>query len=278
MSDRLQGKAALITGAARGQGRSHALRLAAEGASIVGLDLCEQIPSVGYEMSTRDDLDETVNLVEQQGGKMLARIGDVRDIESVRAAYDAGVDRFDAIDYVVCNAGIMPVWGPGSDTPAAWQDSLDVMLTGVLNTIEVAWPRMVERGTGGSIVITGSMAAVRPMMRTLGGRTLGLLGYSAAKTALVSLAENYASILAYHQIRVNVLEPTGVTTPMIDNDMVRERFANVDPEDHKALVNAIPVDAIEPRDVSDAVAWLCSEESRFVTGSAIRIDAGAALR
>jgi NAD(P)-dependent dehydrogenase (short-subunit alcohol dehydrogenase family) len=229
-------------------------------------------------MSTRNDLDRTVEMVGEQGQKMVARVGDVRDIESVRQLYDDGAAAFGHIDYVICNAGIMPVWGEGSDTPTAWHDCLDVMLTGVMNTIEVVYPRMLEQGNGGSIVITGSMAAVQPMMRTLAGHTLGLLGYCAAKAALVNLAQNYASILAYHGIRVNVVEPTGVNTPMVENDMVRERFANVDPEDHQALVNAIPVNAIEAQDVSDAVAWLCSAESRFVTGSAIRVDAGAALR
>jgi SDR family mycofactocin-dependent oxidoreductase len=278
MPGRVQGKTAFITGVARGQGRAHAIKLASEGADIVGVDICAQIGTVDYPMSTPDDLQETVKLVEQADRRIHASIGDVRDVESLRSAYQEGLDTFGHIDLVVANAGIMPVWGPASDTMKAWHDCLDVLLTGVLNTIEVAYPRMLEQGTGGSIVITSSMAGVTPMMRTLGGRTLGLLGYSAAKAALINLAQNYASILAYHNIRVNAVLPTGVNTPMVDNDMVRDRFANADREDVLTLVNAIPVDFVEAEDIANAVLFLCSDESRYFTGSALRVDAGSSLR
>ncbi len=278
MAGQFEGKVALITGAARGQGRAHALRLARDGADIVGIDLCAQIASVAYPMATKDDLDETIELVERRGGRMIGLVGDVRDREFLDGAYDEGQRSFGRIDFVVANAGIMPIWGDGSDTMQAWQDCLDVLLTGVLNTIEAGWPRMVEQGAGGSIVITGSMAGVVPTMRTLGGRTLGLLGYSAAKAALVNLMENYASMLAYHHIRVNAVHPTGVSTPMIENDMARDRFATANDEDLKCIVNAIPVNAVEADDIANAVAWLCSDESRYFTGSAMRIDAGASLR
>jgi SDR family mycofactocin-dependent oxidoreductase len=278
MPGRVQGKTAFITGVARGQGRAHAIKLASEGADIVGVDICAQIGTVDYPMSTPDDLQETVKLVEQADRRIHASIGDVRDVESLRSAYQEGLDTFGHIDLVVANAGIMPVWGPASDTMQAWHDCLDVLLTGVLNTIEVAYPRMLEQGTGGSIVITSSMAGVTPMMRTLGGRTLGLLGYSAAKAALINLAQNYASILAYHNIRVNAVLPTGVNTPMVDNDMVRDRFANADREDVLTLVNAIPVDFVEAEDIANAVLFLCSDESRYFTGSALRVDAGSSLR
>jgi len=278
MAGRVQGKTAFITGIARGQGRAHAIKLASEGADIVGVDICDQIGTVDYPMSTPDDLAETVKLVEQADRRILAKIGDVRDVESLRTAYADGQDMFGHIDLVVANAGIMPVWGQRADTMQAWHDCLDVLLTGVLNTVEVAYPRMLEQGTGGSIVITSSMAAAVPMMRTLGGRTLGLLGYSAAKAALINLAQNYASILAYHNIRVNTVLPTGVNTPMVDNDMVRDRFANANPEDVATLVNAIPVDFVEPEDIANAVLFLCSDESRYFTGSALRVDAGSSLR
>jgi SDR family mycofactocin-dependent oxidoreductase len=278
VTGRLEGKVAFITGLARGQGRAHAIRLAKDGADIVGLDLCDQIASVAYPMSTPDDLAQTIKLVEQLDRRIVARPGDVRDIESIRAVFDEGITEFGHVDLVVANAGIMPVWGPRANTMTAWQDCLDVLLTGVLNTIETIYPRLIEQGRGGSIVITSSMAGVMPMMRTLDGHTLGLLGYSAAKAALVNLAQNYASILAFHNIRVNTVHPTGVNTPMIDNDMVRDRFEHANPEDLKALVNAIPVDAVEPEDIANAVAWLCSDESRFYTGSAMRIDAGSSLR
>jgi SDR family mycofactocin-dependent oxidoreductase len=278
MAGRVEGKVAFITGAARGQGRAHAIRLAGEGADIVGLDLCAQVDTVDYAMSTPDDLEETVKLVDEQGRRMIARVGDVRDIESLRSLYEEGVATFGHIDLVVANAGIMPVWGKGSDTMQAWHDCLDILLTGVLNTVEVAYPRMLEQGTGGSIVITSSMAACQPMMRTLGGRTLGLLGYSAAKAALVNLAQNYASILAFHNIRVNTVHPTGVNTPMADNEMVQDRFATADPEDALALVNAIPVNFVEAEDIANAVLFLCSDESRYFTGSSLRVDAGSSLR
>jgi SDR family mycofactocin-dependent oxidoreductase len=278
MGGQFEGKVALITGAARGQGRAHALRLARDGADIVGIDLCAQIGTVAYPMATKDDLDETIELVGQRGARMIGLVGDVRDRDFLDGAYDEGQRSFGRIDFVVANAGIMPIWGDGSDTMQAWQDCLDVLLTGVLNTIEAGWPRMVKQGTGGSIVITGSMAGVVPTMRTLAGRTLGLLGYSAAKAALVNLMENYASMLAYHHIRVNTVHPTGVSTPMIENDMARDRFATAHEEDLKCIVNAIPVNAVEADDIANAVAWLCSDESRYFTGSAMRIDAGASLR
>jgi SDR family mycofactocin-dependent oxidoreductase len=278
MTGRVQGKTAFITGLARGQGRAHAVKLASGGADIVGIDICAQIDTVAYPMSTPDDLQQTVKLVEQADRRILARAGDVRDPQSLTSVYQEGLDMFGHIDLVVANAGIMPVWGPGSDTMQAWHDCLDVLLTGVLNTVETAYPRLLKQGTGGSIVITSSMAGVIPMMRTLGGRTLGLLGYSAAKAALVNLAQNYASILAPHNIRVNTVHPTGVNTPMVDNDMVRDRFANANPEDVLALVNAIPVEFVDPDDIANAVLFLCSDESRYLTGSALRVDAGSSLR
>lgn len=278
MAGQFEGKVAFITGAARGQGRAHALRLARDGADIVGIDLCNQIATVDYPMASKDDLDETTKLVEQRGARMISLVGDVRDRAFLDGAYEEGLRTFGRVDFVVANAGIMPIWGKESNTMQAWQDCLDVLLTGVLNTIEVAWPKMVNQGTGGSIIITSSMAGVVPTMRTLAGHTLGLLGYSAAKAALVNLMENYASMLAYHHIRVNTVHPTGVNTPMIDNDMARDRFATADEEDLKCIVNAIPVNAVEAEDIANAVAWLCSDESRYFTGSALRIDAGASLR
>jgi SDR family mycofactocin-dependent oxidoreductase len=278
MAGRVEGKVAFITGAARGQGRAHAVKLAGEGADIIGLDICAQVDTVDYAMSTPDDLQETIELVEKQGRRMITKIGDVRDIDALRSLYEEGLETFGHIDLVVANAGIMPVWGKGSNTMQAWQDCLDILLTGVLNTVEVAYPRLLEQGTGGSIVITSSMAACQPMMRTLDGRTLGLLGYSAAKAALVNLAQNYASILAFDKIRVNTVHPTGVNTPMVDNDMVKDRFASVSPEDGLALVNAIPVDFVEAEDIADAVLFLCSDESRYITGSSLRVDAGSSLR
>jgi NAD(P)-dependent dehydrogenase (short-subunit alcohol dehydrogenase family) len=152
------------------------------------------------------------------------------------------------------------------------------MLTGTLNTVETGYPYFVRQGEGGSIVLTGSMAALQPMIRTESGHTLGILGYGCVKAALINLARNYASFLAEHQIRVNTIHPTGVKTPMVENEMVSTHFSSAHPEDMKVLMNAIPVRAIEADDVADAVAWLCSDESRFYTGNSMPIDAGASLR
>ena len=275
---RLAGRVAAITGIARGQGRAHALRLAAEGADIVGVDLCGPIDTVDYPMSTPADLAETVDAVEALGRRIVARQGDVRDLDALRAMTAEGVAAFGRLDFVVANAGIMPIWGAAADTPQAWQDSLDVLLTGVMHTIEATYPILVEQGDGGAIVATGSMAGVQPMVRTESGRTLGMLGYSAAKSALANLVQNYASMLARHRIRVNVVHPTGVDTPMIRNDMVAARFAAAEPDDLGSLVNAMPVAAVDAADIAATVAWLCSPDARFVTGSAIRVDAGASLR
>ena len=148
----------------------------------------------------------------------------------------------------------------------------------MLNTVEVAYPHLLEQGTGGSIVITSSMAACQPMMRTLDGRTLGLLGYSAAKAALVNLAQNYASILASHNIRVNTVHPTGVNTPMVDNDMVRDRFATSTLRTPWRWSTRFRSTFVEAEDIADAVLFLCSDESRYITGSSLRVDAGSSLR
>jgi SDR family mycofactocin-dependent oxidoreductase len=278
LTRKLAGKVAFITGAARGQGRAHALRLASEGADIIGIDICAQIDGVEYPMATPDDLAETAKLVEGLDRRIVTAIADVRDPDSMRAAFSAGLAELGRLDFVIANAGVMPVFGDRSNEFAAWQLCLDVLLTGVLHTVELTYPQLVKQGEGGSIVITSSMAGLQPMMRTENAHTYGLLGYSAAKAALVNLARNYASILAVHRIRVNTIHPTGVNTPMIHNDMMARHFETADPEDSLALVNAIPVDAVEPEDIAAAAFWLCSDDSRYFTGNEVRVDAGANLR
>ena len=275
---RVAGRVAFITGIARGQGRAHAARLAGEGADIIGIDICEQIPVVDYPLATPEDLAETVKLVEDLGRKAVVGKADVRDIDSMRTVLDEGIDRLGRLDFVVANAGVMPIWGEQALTMTAWRTCLDVLLTGVLNTVELTYPILRDRGEGGSIVITSSMAGLMPMMRTEESHTLGLLGYSAAKLALVSLARNYASFLAPHSIRVNSIHPTGVDTPMINNDMSRTRFERANEEDLRALVNAMPVTRVDPIDIANTVLWLCSDESRYFTGNVVRVDAGASLR
>jgi SDR family mycofactocin-dependent oxidoreductase len=278
MTGRLEGKVAFITGAARGQGRSHAVRFAEEGADIIGVDICADIPGTGYPLATRADLDETVALVEKLDRRMIAGVGDVRDRESMRKVLDDGMAQLGRLDFVLANAGIMPIYGEHANEFRAWQDTLDVLLTGVMHTVELTYPRLVEQGQGGAIVITSSMAAVQPMARTEAAKTLGLLGYSAAKEALVNLMRNYASILAEHNIRVNAIQPTGVNTPMVNNQMTADHWAEQSDQDALVLVNAIPVPLVEPIDITEAMLWLCSEGGRYVTGSAIRVDAGSNLR
>jgi SDR family mycofactocin-dependent oxidoreductase len=278
VTDRLSGKVVFITGMARGQGRSHAVRFAEEGASVIGVDLCDDVDSVDYPLGSEEDLQETVRTIESCGGRVVADRADVRDRDSMHSVLDQGLKLFGRLDCVVANAGVMPTFGPHGNGMAAWEDCLDVILTGTMNTVELCYPYIVDQGRGGSIVLVGSMAAMIPLMRTEGAHTLGMLGYAAAKAGVISLALNYASLLAGNYIRVNSIHPTGVDTPMIKNDMLAGYFANAHPEDLKSLVNAIPVPEITPEDVTNLVLWLCSDESRYFTGQSVAIDAGASLR
>lgn len=275
---RFDGRVAFISGIARGQGRSHAVRYAREGGSVIGFDLCAQVESVAYPMSTPEDLDETVRLVEDAGGKIVSGIADVRDADSMRSVLDQGLETFGHLDHVVANAGILPTHGAQSHAITAWRDALDILLTGVMQTVELAYPRQVEQGTGGSIVIISSMAGLKPMMRTEGSHSLGTLGYGAAKAGLVSLMRNYASLLARHSIRVNSVHPGGVDTPMILNPVLDEHFQSAHPEDLQVLVSALPTRTVQPEDVTNMVLWLCSDEARYFTGNVVRVDAGASLR
>jgi SDR family mycofactocin-dependent oxidoreductase len=270
---RLTGKVAFITGAARGQGRSHAIRFAEEGADVVALDICEQIDSVEYALSTPDDLAETVKLVEELDRRIIARQADVRDRAAVQAVVDEGLAEFGRIDFVIANAGICAVTGEQGQEARAWTDSIDVLLSGVYYTIEAALPSMVERNEGGAIVITSSTAGLRGMGRGLHGTGPGLFGYTAAKHGVVGLMRLYANALAPHSIRVNTVHPTGVNTPMIVNEQFT-RFAADNPQVADALQNALPVELIEPADVSNAVVWLCTDEARYITGTTLPVDAG----
>lgn len=278
MTGNLEGKVAFITGVARGQGRAHALRLAEAGVDIVGVDICADIDGVEYSLATPDDLAETVKLVEKTGRRIVTGIADVRDQAALADVYQEGLSEFGRLDFVIANAGVMPVFGPRANEFASWQLCLDVLLTGVLNTVELTYPGLIEQGEGGSIVITSSMAALKPMMRNQDSHSYGNLGYSAAKAALINLARNYASILAEHRIRVNTIHPTSTNTPMIHNEMIDKHWEHADPENLKVLVSAIPVLEVEPEDIANAALWLCSDDSRYFTGNQVRIDAGANLR
>jgi SDR family mycofactocin-dependent oxidoreductase len=267
MTDRVAGKVAFITGAARGQGRSHAVRLAEEGADIIAVDICAQIDSVPYPLAVPADLEETVHLVKQAGGRIVARSADVRDPDSLAAAFDAGVRELGPVDIVVANAGIAPLSQP--EKFSAWNDVIDVNLTGVFNTVETAIPSMTERGAGGAIVLISSTAGLTGIT----GPTRGGLGYAASKHGIVGLMRNYANNLARYSIRVNTVHPTGVNTPMVVNEAVEKFLAN-DPSLSNDMSNALPVEMLEPADISNAILWLVSEEARYVTGVALPVDAG----
>jgi len=263
---KLDGKVAFITGAARGQGRSHAIRLAQEGADIIAVDICQQIATVPYPMSTPDDLTETAKQVEALDRRIFTAQADVRDTAGLKAAFDAGVAELGPVDIVLANAGIAPM---GLHEPrGAWQDVIDVNLTGVFNTVEIAIPSMIERGQGGAIVLTSSTAGING----IGGPTGGGLGYTAAKHGVVGLMRSYANNLAQYSIRVNTVHPTGVNTPMIVNEAMQEWLEQAG--ESSALTNALPVPMVEPVDISNAIAWLVSDDARYVTGVTLPVDAG----
>ncbi len=264
---KLDGKVAFITGAARGQGRSHAIRLAEEGANIIAVDICAQIATVPYPMSTPDDLKQTLKEVESLDRRIVAVEADVRDGAALQAAFDAGVAELGPVDIVLANAGIAPM--SMSPQAAEWQDVLDVNLTGVYNTVQAAVPSMIERGAGGAIVLTSSTAGING----IGGNSPGGLGYTASKHGVVGLMRSYANILAPHNIRVNTVHPTGVNTPMVVNDAMQE-FLTSDPTLSNAMTNALPVPMIEALDISNAILWLVSDDARYVTGVTLPVDAG----
>lgn len=264
----LTGKTAFITGAARGQGRAHAVRLAAEGANIIAVDLCDQIASVPYPLATADDLAATVKLVEDTGARIVARQGDVRDRRALAAALQAGLDEFGRLDIVVANAGIAPMQA-GAD---GWRDVIDVNLTGVHHTVEAAIPTMIAQGDGGAIVLISSAAG----LAGIGSADAGSIGYTAAKHGLVGLMRVYANLLAPHSIRVNSVHPAGVDTPMINNEFTRQWLADMIAESNSPpdMGNALPVQVLTPEDIANAVAWLVSDQARYVTGIALPVDAG----
>jgi SDR family mycofactocin-dependent oxidoreductase len=275
---RLEGKVAFITGAARGQGRSHALRLAGEGADIIAMDLCAQIDTVNYPLGTQAELDETVSAVEGLGRKIVAAVGDVRVRTDVAAALAAGLEALGHLDVVVANAGIFP--GPGGPMCDAFVDATDVDLIGVLNTVAVSLPHLAA---GASIIVTGSTAGmIEGATERLGP---GGTGYSWAKRTITSYVEVLGLQLAPQMVRINAIHPTNVDTLLLHNIDVYRAFRpdleNPTREDAMAAfpaMQAMPIPYIEPRDVSNLVAFLASDESRYMTGLNIRVDAGSMLK
>ncbi|MEO3787547.1 mycofactocin-coupled SDR family oxidoreductase [Actinocorallia sp. B10E7] len=271
MTSGLSGKVAFITGVARGQGRAHAVRLAREGVSIIGVDICADIESMDYSNASPADLEETKKLVEAEGGKILARVADVRDQAALQAVFEEGLAEFGRVDIVIANAGIVRF--TEVDPVTEWRDIIDTNLTGVWNTCRVAIPALVEGGRGGSIVITSSSAGIKGT----GSPIAGSQAYTAAKRGLVGLMQVFANDLAPHDIRVNTIHPTGVNTGMINNqaflDVVAAAGAGL-----STMQNALPVQVLQPEDIAESVAWLVSDAARYITGVALPVDAGFTVR
>jgi SDR family mycofactocin-dependent oxidoreductase len=267
---RLEGKIALITGAARGQGRSHALRLARDGADIIAVDVCaDVVDTLAYPLATSADLAETVAEVEALDRRIVAAEVDVRDADALRAAVDDGVARLGGLDIVLANAGI-GMSSPDAPDAQAFRDQVEVNLFGVWNTVHAAVPAMISHGRGGSIVITSS---VMGLSGRSGGGNGGGEGYTASKHAIVGLARGWTRWLAPHNIRVNTVHPSGVRTPMIVNEAVEAMFPTP-PEHGTDVGNLLDVLMLEPEDISNAIAWLVSDDARYVTGVALPVDAG----
>ena len=270
MTGRLQGKVALISGAARGQGRAHAVRFAQEGADIIAFDICNQLATAPYPLASPDDLNETQRLVKGLGRGIVAVEADVRDAAAVRSLVTEGVREFGRLDIVCANAGFMScVSNTWSITEEQWDDLIGVNLTGVWKTVSAAIPAMIDAGNGGSIVITSSAAGIKGMAN--------LAHYVTAKHGLVGLMRTLANELAPQGIRVNTVHPSGVRTKMLDNDHLQD-FLAAHPEWVANLANPLPVDLLEPEDVSNALVWLASEEGRYVTGVALPVDAGFTVK
>jgi SDR family mycofactocin-dependent oxidoreductase len=278
MAGRVEGKVAFITGAARGQGRSHAIRLAEEGADIIAVDLCGQIGSVPYGMATPADLAETVREVEALDRRIVASQADVRDYGAVKAALDEGVAQLGRLDIVSANAGIFSFGTMEELEDAQWQDMIDVNLTGVWHAAKAAIPHLRAAG-GGSMILTSSTAGLKAIPNT--GH------YNAAKHGVVGLMRTLANELAPDLIRVNSVHPTAVDTAMIQNPATYALFAPDLPEAERTrevaaerfgTLNLLPIPWVQARDISNAVLWLASDESRYVTGVTLPIDAGLLIK
>lgn len=277
MSSRLDGRVAVITGAARGQGRSHALRLAREGAHIIAIDSCQDVETVRYPMATPQQLAETQAAVRALGREAIAVQADVRNIDQLQSAVAQGVDQFGRLDIVVANAGICVADPLEAMTDVQWQDVIDINLTGVFHTVKASVPQMIKAGHGGSIMFISSIAGLNGYRR--------LFGYVSAKHGIVGLMRTLANELAPYGIRVNTVHPTNTATDMILNDSTYRTFApgvaNPTREDAVpgfASINLFPIPWVDPSDISDAVAWLASDESGYVTGVQLPVDAGVSVK
>ena len=276
----LEGKVAFVTGAARGQGRSHAVRLAQEGADIIAVDICETFDSMNYPLATAEDLAQTVKDVEALDRRIVAAQGDVRDRARLKSVLDDGLAVFGRLDIVVANAGVTAMKSP--TTVQAFIDGIDVDLGGVLNTVGVTVPQLTP---GSSIIVTGSTAGLMKGLIDNPATGPGGAGYAWAKRTIATYVEALALQLAPHMIRVNAIHPTNVNTTLLHNDDIYRAFRpdleNPTREDAMLAfpaMQAMPIPYIEPGDVSELVAFLASDSSRYMTGLNIRLDAGAMLK
>lgn len=279
MNGGLNGKVVFITGAARGQGRNHAVRMAEQGADIIAVDICADIGTVTpfYPLATAADLAQTERLVRETGQRIVARRADVRDLAGLQAAFDEGVAELGGIDGVVANAGIATFGRAWELSAEQWQDMIDVNLTGVWHTAKVAIPRMMEQGRGGSIAFISSIGGLKGVQ--------GVGHYVAAKHGIVGLSRTMANELASERIRFNTVHPTNVDTTMIQNPGTYAMMCGDDPEptQEKAIpgflsMANIPTPWIECDDVTNALIYLLSDEARFVTGVTLPVDTGATIK
>lgn len=271
---RLDGKIALVTGAARGQGRSHAVRLAEEGADVIALDICGEVATAPYPMATSDDLIETGQLVEKLGRRVVTREVDVRDLKGMKAAVADGVGELGGLNIVSAGAGIGSFGWSWELEEDAWQDMIDINLTGQWKTTTACIPHMIKQGKGGSIVLTSSLAGANAFAN--------LSHYTAAKHGVVGLMKALSVELGPYDIRVNTVNPTNVDTMMINNPATwavffpdMEKPTKEDAESAFRGMHGLDIGWVDPVDVSNAIVWLSSDEARFITGTSMTIDGGA---
>jgi SDR family mycofactocin-dependent oxidoreductase len=277
VAGRVEGKVAFITGAARSQGRSHALRLAQEGADVIAVDICAPVESIQmYPPATEEDLAETVRQVEALDRRIIATKADVRDPAALRAAVDDGVAQLGRLDIVLANAGVFELAPALELTDGAWQEMIDINLTGVWNTCRVALPHLIDSG-GGSIVITSSTAGLKGTPNTI--------HYTAAKHGVIGIMRTLANEFGGQSVRVNTVHPTGVDTVMIQNEKTWGLFTPDDPNPSREkftelfeTLHPLPVPYVDPVDISNAILFLVSDEARYVTGATLPVDAGYTIR
>jgi SDR family mycofactocin-dependent oxidoreductase len=275
---RMEGKVAFVTGAARGQGRSHAVRLAREGADIIAVDICRGFDASPADGSTPEDLDVTAEMVKDAGGRIMTAEVDVRDFDTLRAAVDDGVEQMGRLDVIVANAGIGTTAGKLHKTDeAVWQEMIDVNLSGVWKSVKAGVPHILNGGRGGSIVLTSSVA---------GAKAYSHMGhYVAAKHGVIGLMRSFAVELGHHMIRVNAVLPTHVNTPLLMNETTyrafRPELENPGPDDLAPVCqtfHVLPIPWVTPEDITNAVLFLASDEARYITGVALPVDAGSCLK